>query len=314
MRSAICLKPGICSLLLGIAGTLGQSTLAQTGTTAIELEEVIITASRRETLLTDTPAAVSAYSAGLMEELNVISPFNYQSLVPSLSYQEFPNRLSIRGIGRFSNALGISPGVAIYNDGIFTAEATSLSTQPINIERSEILRGPQGTLYGRNTTGGAVNIITKRPTSEFHGDVRVTVGVYDWRTYAAVISGPITDALRYKLHVIDNERDGLQKNLAGKDLRTSNSTYYEAQLQWDITDRLDLWLEWAHYDNHYIQGAAPDVDPFDCSTFWVAWAAVPNSLSVRLDAPTRHWMTRTRLPLIPREKLNSAAITITRRS
>ena len=191
-----------------------SNSLAQSAS-SLTLEEIVVTASKRETALQDTAIAVTAFSAALTEELDINSPFDFEKLVPSLTYQQSPNRLSIRGVGRFDNSLGVSPGVAIYNDGIFTAEATSLSTQPMNIQRTEILRGPQGTLYGRNTTGGAVNIISRRPASEFEGDFRLKYGNEGQEEFGVVVSGPVNDSLRYKVHYYDSNRDGLQDNDAG---------------------------------------------------------------------------------------------------
>lgn len=254
------------ALLLPMA--LSSQVQAQTEGSSLQLEEIIVTATRRETSLQDTPIAVTALSQTLMEELNINSPFAYESIVPSLTYQQSPNRLSIRGVGRFDNSLGTAPGVAIYNDGIFTAEATSLSTQPINIDRTEILRGPQGTLYGRNTTGGAVNIISRRPTSEFEADLRVKVGEEDLRQFAGVVSGPITDSLRYKLHYIDTERDGLLENTAGPDLNTQDSWYAEGQIEWDITDKLQLWAEYARFEYDRIPNSNWNQSEYNCETFW----------------------------------------------
>jgi iron complex outermembrane receptor protein len=251
-------------LFTALPMALAINAQAQSNDSKLVLEEIIVTASKRETSLQDTAIAVTAFSQNLLEELNVTSPFMYEVLTPSLSYQEEPNRLSIRGVGRFDNSLGVNPGIGIYNDGIFTGEATALSTQPINMTRTEILRGPQGTLYGRNTTGGAINIISRRPSEEFEADLRVKVGDYDRRQYAGVVSGPITDKLRYKLHIIDDERDGLQDNKAGPDARTVDSTYYEAQIEWDITDQLHLWAEYGRFDYNHIAGVAPSNDPYDC--------------------------------------------------
>ncbi|MEP5764760.1 MAG: TonB-dependent receptor [Halieaceae bacterium] len=260
----------ITALLLAatLAVTLASSANAQNSPGGLALEEIVVTASKRETALQDTPLAVTAFSATLTEQLDINSPFDFEKLTPSLSYQQDPNKLSIRGVGRFTNALGVNPGVAIYNDGVFTAEATSLSTQPINIQRTEILRGPQGTLYGRNTTGGAVNIITRRPTSEFVGDFRVKYGNEAQEEYAGLISGPITDFLRYKLHFNIADRDGMQDNLAGEDLRDANSNFWEAQIEWDITDKLLLWAEYNSFDVDYIPGTSPSEDPYDCINAW----------------------------------------------
>lgn len=255
-------------LLAALPLAISVQVQAQNEDSKLSLEEIIVTASRRETSLQDTPIAVTAFSQGLMEELNINSPFMYEALVPSLTYQQSPNRLSIRGVGRFDNSLGTSPGVGIYNDGIFTAEATALSTQPINITRTEVLRGPQGTLYGRNTTGGAVNIISRRPTEEFEADLRVKIGDEDLRQYAAVISGPLGDSVRYKLHYIDSERDGLQQNTVGPDVRTTDNTYYEAQVEWDITEKMHLWVEYGRFDVDQIPGAGWSQDDYDCVNFW----------------------------------------------
>lgn len=255
-------------LLAALPLAISAQVHAQSGDTKFALEEIIVTASRRETSLQDTAIAVTAFSQDLMEELNVNSPFMYEALVPSLTYQQAPNRLSLRGVGRFDNSLGTSPGVGIYNDGIFTGEATALSTQPINISRTEILRGPQGTLYGRNTVGGAVNIISRRPSEEFEGDFRIKVGDEDLIQYAAVVSGPLSDNFRYKLHFIDTERDGLQENTAGPDVRTVNNTYYEAQIEWDITDKLHLWAEYGRFDVDQRPGAGWARDDYDCVNDW----------------------------------------------
>jgi iron complex outermembrane receptor protein len=251
-----------------MALAINTQAQAQSNDSKLVLEEIIVTASKRETSLQDTAIAVTAFSQDMLEQLNVNSPFMYEALTPSLSFQQEPNRLSIRGVGRFDNSLGVSPGVAIYNDGIFTAEATALTTQPINMTRTEILRGPQGTLYGRNTTGGAINIISRRPSEEFEADLRVKVGDYDLREYAGVVSGPITDKLRYKLHFIDRERDGLQDNKAGADMRSIDNTYYEAQIEWDISDKLHLWAEYGRLDSDYVPLAQPSNDPYDCVNSW----------------------------------------------
>jgi iron complex outermembrane receptor protein len=255
------------ALALSVATAL-PAQAQQEATSSAMLEEIIVTATRRETALQDTAIAVSAFSSTILEQLDINSAFDLERLVPSLNYQETPNRLSIRGVGRFDNSLGVSPGVAIYNDGIFTAEATSLNSQPINVQRTEVLRGPQGTLYGRNTTGGAVNIITRRPTSEFEGDFRIKYGNEGQEEYSAVVSGPVTEGLRYKLYFNDAEHDGLQDNDAGSDIRSENSTYWEGQVEWDITDTLSLWAEYATFDYDYIPGALPKLDPYDCTNSW----------------------------------------------
>ena len=111
------------------------------------------------------------------------------------------DRLAIRGVGRLTNAVGTDPAVALYSDGVFSTSMADTSTPSLFIERTEILRGPQGTLYGRNSVGGAINVISKRPTDEFEGEVRLQGGNYSFYHADGLIRGPITNNLRYLLGV-----------------------------------------------------------------------------------------------------------------
>lgn len=238
------------------------------------LEEVIVTATRRESSLQDTAIAISAFSGDVLESMDVNSAYGLEAIVPSVSYQQSPNRISIRGVGRFDNQLGTNPGIGIYTDGVYSAEATALNAEPINIDRIEVLRGPQGTLYGRNTTGGAINVITKRPTEEFYADIRVKLGNYDLQQVDALVSGPVNDSLRYKLYFNDTSRDGLQENISGPDLKSANNTFFEGQLEWDVTENLSLWVKYREDSFDYVPGAGaspgvnPSIDPYDCVNSW----------------------------------------------
>jgi len=243
----------------------------------LALEEIIVTATHRETSLHDTAMAISAFTGERMEELNINNPLAYEALVPSLSYQVSPNRVSIRGVGRFSNALGTNPGVGVYTDGIYSAEAATMFSQPANTERTEVLRGPQGTLWGRNTTGGAVSVTTRRPTEELSADLRVKYGEEDYTQFQGRVSGPITDDLRYKLYGVDTEQDGLQDNIAGDDIRSTDTWVAEGQLEWDTTERMRVWVKYLHMEQDYIPGASVQEDPYDCINEWAGLgpAAMP---------------------------------------
>ncbi len=267
----------VASLALpSLAGLFGIP-LTALGNNGVSLEETIVTATRRETNLQDTAMAISAYTGDRMEELNINNPLIYEALVPSLSYQVSPNRVSIRGVGRFANALGTNPGVAIYTDGIYSAEAASMFSQPANTERTEVLRGPQGTLWGRNTTGGAVSVTTRRPTDDLSGDFRVKAGETDFMQYQGRVSGPITEDLRYKAYIMDLEQDGLQDNIAGADTRSRDRILYEGQLEWDITERMNMWFKYVHMEDDYVPGANVQEDAYDCVNLWAGLgpAAMP---------------------------------------
>lgn len=210
------------------------------------LEEVIVTAQKRSEDLQYTAIAITAISGETMDDLNVSNSEDYEAIVPSLSVRTSPNRLFLRGIGRVTNSLGTEPGVAVYLDQIYTSEigvlgrANSLTTRQL-----DVLRGPQGTLFGRNATGGAVSVTSKRPTDEFEHELRATVGNYDEFNWGGASSGPLTDDLGYRVYAYGNSHDGYVKNQGGDDIYDQDHTGFGAQLSWDVTDDLDIWLSWA---------------------------------------------------------------------
>ncbi|MDO8380545.1 MAG: TonB-dependent receptor plug domain-containing protein, partial [Phenylobacterium sp.] len=158
--------------------------MAQAGAPPIMIEELVVTAEKREASLQDVPVAMTAYTSEKRDLLGVATVEDLARMTPSLSYTN-NDRLAIRGFGRLTNAIGTDPSVALYSDGIFSNSMADSSTPSLFIERTEILRGPQGTLYGRNSIGGALNIISKRPTEDFNAEVRATLGNYGvWRTDA----------------------------------------------------------------------------------------------------------------------------------
>lgn len=271
MRLTRSVPLALSTLSLAISAVTTNNAYGQAEKEGFDLEEVYVTATKRETNLQDTAIAISAFSSDMLDTLNIRGGIDYEALVPSLTYQgTIPLQISIRGVGRFSQALGVNPGVAIYNDGIYQAEVVSTGSAPMNTQRTEVLRGPQGTLYGRNTTGGAINIITKRPTEEFSADLRARFGNYGLVDLGGIISGPITDNLRAKLYIQDTERDGLQENLAGPDLKDLDSTFYEGSIEWDITEKAQLWLKLSQFqvDNRPGAGAGLRTDPYDCVNAW----------------------------------------------
>jgi iron complex outermembrane receptor protein len=225
-----------------VAAVMSLPTFAQDGM----LEEVVVTAQKRAEDLQDTAIAISAISGSTMDDLNISNSEDYEAIVPSLSVRTSPNRLFLRGIGRVTNSLGTEPGVAVYLDQIYTSEigvlgrASSLTTQQL-----DVLRGPQGTLFGRNATGGAVSVTSKRPTEEFEHEVRAKGGNYDEFNWGASSSGPLTDTLGYRVYAYGDSHDGYVKNQGGKDIFDEDHTGYGAQLSWDATDNLNIWLSWA---------------------------------------------------------------------
>ena len=226
-----------------LAAIVSLPTVAQE---AGMLEEVVVTAQKRAEDLQDTAIAITAISGSTMDDLNISNSEDYEAIVPSLSVRTSPNRLFLRGIGRVTNSLGTEPGVAVYLDQIYTSEITVLGrANSLTTQQVDVLRGPQGTLFGRNATGGAVSVTSKRPTEEFEHELRATAGNYSEFNWGASSSGPITEDLGYRVYGYGDSHDGYVKNRGGKDIFDEDHTGFGAQLSWDATDNLNIWLSWA---------------------------------------------------------------------
>lgn len=233
-----------------------------------QIEEIIITAEKRESNVQDTAIAISAFSDGMMDDLGIAGATDIANFTPGMSFNNgtYSNRINIRGIGRLTNELGSDPGVAIYEDGFYTSESGAMGAPPMNVLRYEVLRGPQGTLYGRNAMGGAVNIISKRPTEEFEGEARFNFGNIGAASGAVSLSGPLTEKIGYRVLFNRTIRDGFVKNLSGEDLGNLDDSYIQAQLNFAITDRTNLWIKYGSSSWNRRSGPAwpgLTLDPFD---------------------------------------------------
>lgn len=183
---------------------------------AAKIEEVIVTASKRESGLQDAPMSVSAVSGDEMKYRQVGSITDMATQVPGLSVSESGGStlVSIRGVGMNVDSGAVEPGVAVHVNGVYQPRP---STGPLGLNdlaRVEVLRGPQGTLYGRNSTGGVVNFILNKPTNEFEGVVRAGVSNYGTEKVSGVVSGPlIADKLLGRAMLEWNQSDGYVKEL-----------------------------------------------------------------------------------------------------
>ncbi|MCR5878776.1 TonB-dependent receptor plug domain-containing protein [Phenylobacterium sp. J367] len=167
--------------------SFAQPVLAQEAGGAIELEELVITAEKREQSLQDVPVAVSAFTSERRDIAGITGIQDFVNFTPGMNYSG-TDRVSLRGAGRNTFYIGNDPGVASYSDGFYSASSSELFKSPLFIERTEILRGPQGTLYGRNAIGGAINQISKRPSQDFGGEIRAGYGNYNRTKLEGVVS------------------------------------------------------------------------------------------------------------------------------
>ncbi|HEV7689578.1 MAG TPA: TonB-dependent receptor [Hyphomonadaceae bacterium] len=218
---------------------------------------VVVTANKRQESVQDVAVAVTAITSETKQEMGVITVTDLTNVTPGLSYTPGNERVTLRGIGRLTNSFGADPGVANYNDGLYTPFAVMAGKDPTLIQRVEVLRGPQGTLYGRNAIGGAINTISKRPSNDFTTDFKYGLGDYGYNNIVAAVSGPINDSLRYRVVGQKEKRDGIDYNYGTgeKEGWEIDDYYLEGQLEGDIGDRFNWWVKVA--DSGYNKAGPP---------------------------------------------------------
>ncbi|HEX2559636.1 TonB-dependent receptor [Phenylobacterium sp.] len=259
-------------LLLGASFAALSASPALAQDEGSTLEEIVVTAEKREQSLQDVPVAVTAYTSERREVLGVNTVEDLARMTPSLSYTN-NDRLSIRGFGRLTNAIGTDPSVALYSDGIFSNSMADASTPPLFIERTEILRGPQGTLYGRNSIGGTMNVISKRPTEDFEGEIRGLVGNYESYRIDGLVRGPIAENLRFLLGgSIERRNQGFIENLGpARDTGEVARYMIEAQLEADLGENTVARLRYSKFDWDDSYGVGNTLNaiitPYDTTSF-----------------------------------------------
>ena len=210
------LVASIAAIVLAASSVQAQDQ--DTGRTAESstLDEVTVTARRREESLQDTPVSITAFSGDALEQQHIDRLSEIGSSTPNLIFDTgatFSGANSsasvfIRGIGQVDFTLTTEPGVGIYLDGVYMSQTIGSVLDLVDIEHVEVLRGPQGTLFGRNTIGGAISVISRKPDETLHGDAQITVGDYDRIDFRGTINAPLTDTLFMRASAATFNRDG----------------------------------------------------------------------------------------------------------
>ncbi|MES2058609.1 MAG: TonB-dependent receptor, partial [Pseudomonadota bacterium] len=209
------------------AQTADSAPAAQDTQTTDTSDDIIVTATKREQTLQDVPISVAVTSSATIERSQIRDLIDLQSVVPSLKVSQFnavgQTNFIIRGFGNGNGNDGIESSVGVFIDGVYrTRTAAALDDLP-EIERIEVLRGPQSTLFGKNVSAGAINIVTKRPSFDWGGKAEISVGNYSLMQTKATVTGPLTDTIAFRLSGSLNERDGYFKNLTtGSDINNRN--------------------------------------------------------------------------------------------
>ena len=207
-----------------------------------QIEEVVVTAERKESTVSDTSISITAFTGQMLEDFGIRNQEDLQKFIPAAVIE--PYDMAIRGVGRNFRALGGDPGVATYLNGVYSEDFGIASTEGglFDIERIEVLRGPQGTLYGRNAVGGAINFINKLPTNEFEGEAKVVAGNYDLQETYGMLSGPLIDnILSARLTGVKRTRDGYIDDKSGNQNPDNyGDENYALALRWTPNDNLEV--------------------------------------------------------------------------
>lgn len=228
--------------LSALAVAVPQAAFSQSSA----LEEVIVTAERRAQDAQDVPIALTIIGGGEISPAGISSISDVALKTPNLTYTQFnigEPQLFLRGLGTTIDSAGADPTVSVFIDDVYVGRSAGATSDLYDLERIEVLRGPQGTLYGRNVTGGAISIVTKRPSEEFEAKVGVTVGNYGLTIFRGLIDGPIGDNLAGNLTFSKRDRDGYAySNISGQELDDADNLSLRGKLLWDISDNTELLL------------------------------------------------------------------------
>lgn len=238
-------KP-LCLALLALSALPAQAQ-QQEGADSL-LEEIVVTARKRAETVQEIPLALSAIDSQALERNGINGLADLPAHVPSLTLYAARGTSStatayIRGVGQSDPLWGVEPGVGIYLDDVYLARPQAALLDMLDVERVEVLRGPQGTLYGRNTIGGAIKYITRKPSEEFTGQFDLAAGSYDQRDLRLALSGPLTESLLASVAFGSFNRDGYGENLdTGADVSDKNLDTLRANITWLASDKVSVAL------------------------------------------------------------------------
>ena len=219
--------------------------------TAFVLEEITVTARKRAETLQDTPVSVTAFTGNNMEARGFTDVSQISDYTPNVQFDTTAPlsggsnaaTIFIRGVGQTDFNHNVDPGVGVYIDGVYLARSVGSVLGLLDVERIEVLRGPQGTLFGKNTIGGAVNVTTKRPGGEFEGKVNATYGRFDRFAINGMLNIPLNeDQLALRLSGTTESQDAIAYRADGVGLGGKDNSGARATLYWNASDNLDVTL------------------------------------------------------------------------
>jgi iron complex outermembrane receptor protein len=222
------------------------------------IEEVVVTAERKESSVQDTSISITAFTSEMMDDFGIRNQSDLQNLVPATTIQPYDS--AVRGVGRNFRNLGGDPGVATYMNGVYSEDLYTATIGSFwDIDRIEVLRGPQGTLYGRNAVGGAMNFLYKTPSDEFEFSAKGIVGDYATQDAYFMVNAPLIEGvLNARLTGSSREHDGWveEKGPIGDDLDSGDETNISLSIEWIINDNMTFNIRQNKADVDRVMGGA----------------------------------------------------------
>jgi iron complex outermembrane receptor protein len=253
----------------------------------LALEEVVVTAQKRAENMQEIPIAVSALDESALETSGFDGVNDLSYMVPSLQFGNFGPVafVAIRGIGMENTTAGGDPGVAMHLDGVYIGRPVGSLFTAFDTERVEVLRGPQGTLYGRNATGGSINLITRKPGDEFEGEIEATLGDYNLRQIRGAVNLPISESVSARVVAFNEERDGYTENSVpgGTDANDADNYGLRSHVSFDINDSASFLLSASYVKNG---GVGTQAEVREAYPQTLAGPPIPGTVDFVLDGET----------------------------
>ena len=276
------MKRLLCGGAMALA--LGTPALAQVaaadGVSARDDQTIIVTATRREQTLQEVPISVAVVGGKQLEEKGTLLFDDVADSVPNLQIDRTNGNFAItmRGLGAGTGNLSFEQSVGLFIDGIYLSRSRAFQNPLLDIQRVEIVRGPQGALFGKNTNAGAISVVTRRPTREFEGFVRASGEVEHggWNLDGAV-SGPVSDTISVRLTGRAGAIGDYMKNtLTGRDEFGSRYEAVRGQILWEPSDDFEALVKVEHSSNRVDGGALVFNNIGDASCFLCNKVQIPN--------------------------------------
>lgn len=257
MKKSICTVPGLVGVLLLVR--LGSPPYAQAAVGPNQLQEVIVTAEKTKENMQDVGTSITALTAADVRKLGLTDVTAVASQTPGLQFNQFSPTLTvfnIRGVSQNDFADQIEPPIAVYNDGVYVASMGAVAGSMFDLARVEVLRGPQGTLFGRNATGGLIDYISEKPQFDTEGSLSLTGGDYSTARSEGFFNTALNDQLAVRFSFATDYHDGYVENRIGPSLGNQNQYAARLQLLYKPSDAATVLLKFYGVDNSHETGAA----------------------------------------------------------